>query len=103
MSEQSKVSLLSDRFSPSFVCPGLEQINVSHPPRIPKKHHILQTWPPSMQLRRYEDQVGAGTDDLSDNDDEPLNSSEDAIPLHQSYLPNYVTDDDDDDHDDTTS
>ncbi|KAF9396240.1 hypothetical protein CPC16_003950, partial [Podila verticillata] len=50
-----------------------------------------------------EDQVGAGTDDLSDNDDEPLNSSEDAIPLHQSYLPNYVTDDDDDDHDDTTS
>lgn len=50
-----------------------------------------------------EDHVGAGRDDLSDNDDEPLNSSEDAIPLHQSYPPNYSTDNDDYDNDDTTS
>ncbi|KAG0341893.1 hypothetical protein BG000_007710 [Podila horticola] len=47
-----------------------------------------------------EDHVGgAGRYDLSD-DDEPLHNSEDAIPLHQSYLPNYSTDNDDDDHDD---
>ncbi|KAG0098540.1 hypothetical protein BGZ93_011218 [Podila epicladia] len=52
-----------------------------------------------------EDHVGgAGRNDLSD-DDEALNNS-DAIPLHQSYLPDYGTDNDDDDHydcDDTTS
>lgn len=46
-----------------------------------------------------EDHVGgAGRNDLSD-DDEPLDNS-DAIPLHQSYLPDYGTDNDDDDHDD---
>ncbi|KAF9305449.1 hypothetical protein BGZ74_010213 [Mortierella antarctica] len=46
-----------------------------------------------------EDHVGgAGRNDLSD-DDEPLDNS-DAIPLQQSYLPDYGTDNDDDDHDD---
>lgn len=50
-----------------------------------------------------ENHVGAGRDDLSGDDDGPLDSNEDAIPLHQSYLPDYGTDNDDDDHDDTTS